>query len=151
MTLKTTKTGSKKRASLESGAMMAEAALALAFYMFLLISVFEFGRLSYVVLAGNYSVSQTARWAAMGERDAGFSKVQSIVNRLEELGTTTGININPDNISLCPLDNVGECNVLENPSDSGEAFELIYRHIISISFFGDINLTFQSIITNEPF
>lgn len=136
----------------EKGVAILEAAIAIGLLLFILVLGCDFLRFCYTCLAGQYTVSTAARWAAYGEVLPGEpTRLASVKAKVRSIGQSFGLTITDHQIRICPV-NEPDCTQ-ESQLLSEELFVIRLTYPMTILLFSEGAFThvFEAIGANEPF
>lgn len=134
----------------QRGAVTIEQCFCIVFLLYSFLAVIDFSRASFAALAGQYAVSQAARWAAVGDTLPSMTREESIAAKFEEFARAVSLRPDLGQLEICPAVDPG-CS----PHNAGNPDEIIYiaythpTYLFSLSY--TIELLSGSFTRNEPY
>lgn len=129
---------------------MIEAAIALPVFFLIIFSAIDLSIVSYRAAGLHYTLNAATRWAELGQTIAGQSRVNSIKQKVREIGSAYGLTLNAANVHVCP---VGSTNCSPESAGVADAYIQISATELMPIIFGmyRITLSYSVLGRNEPF
>ncbi len=131
------------------GAGMIEAVLCFAILALTAFPSMGIGLYFYKQISVQYSLQSAMRWATLGETESGFTREQSIRNRIVTTASKLGVTLQPEDFHIC---------LASNPScttdQAGGAEEMITiwaSHPVVIVGWHNLTVRARVLGRNEPF
>jgi len=125
----------------ERGATMIEASLAILVFFSLLFGCISLALTAFNRLALRHALSKTARYTALGQREVGSSREESIQRYFQAEVRRVGLGLQPTQFSVCPL-----ANPLCSPDRAGAPNEMV---ALTASFRTDVPVLRQVWVVEE--
>lgn len=129
---------------------MVESALALVFGTLMIVGGIDMLRISYVTVAGQYVLCETARWSTIGTTLPGLTRTESIKQILRDRAAVFGLQTTDANIRICAIDDIN-CTI-DDPQGSGKEVYLAAKFPIRF-LVAKYTLDYEvgTFAKNEPF
>jgi Flp pilus assembly protein TadG len=142
-----------RRSFRERGAVFIESTIALLFLLLLILGTIDLSVAIYETLSIQYSLSQTARWAAIGPNAPGATlpREESIINKAKTTAESFGIDLSNASINVCPAA-TPQCAPTNNAGSPSSYALLSARKPFKFFFFRTtIDLSGWALFRNEPY
>lgn len=134
----------------QRGATLVEAAISLPIFLLVMVAAANLAILSYKTAGLHHTLTETVRWAVLGQTSPGLTRVNSIKAKAQEFGRPYGLKLPDSNIFVCA---VGSTSCSPENAGNGQSYIQLSATEPAPLFFGlfRVNLFYSVLGRNEPF